>query len=387
MKKTLALFFLSAAMCIFAQQGLTEDVRQALYGAIDQSEAALKTAPFGNKTVAILPIPGDASGLIAGRLKNILTRQGFTCVEGKEDPMWNEIIKEIAWDERKDDILDAKTLVKFGKLKSAQILLYGRIRLLDKNSERVYAELELHATDLATKQHIWGGNFAYRFYKSEKIRGIISLDNSLRMLLKKNFEAVRQSLQSPEFAGKLGNVKTVSVIPLAGDIDQYLTGLAIETLTRTNHQPKNPRIPSLSQLRASTRDGQLESDAVFYGAVRDLCRSATENKALPGKRIESSFVVNADIQLFLEDTKTGVILWSKTITMQENLSSIRPMTSDEATKARQDKFDSMPQIIKEDVADNWKHYLAVAVGVIGAVILLLLVLIGLKAFFSYHRIR
>ena len=74
MKKTLALFFLSAAMCIFAQQGLTEDVRQALYGAIGQSEAALKTAPFGKKTVAILPIPGDPSGLIAGRLKNILSQ-------------------------------------------------------------------------------------------------------------------------------------------------------------------------------------------------------------------------------------------------------------------------------------------------------------------------
>ena len=47
----------------------------------------------------------------------------------------------------------------------------------------------------------------------------------------------------------------------------------------------------------------------------------------------------------------------------------------------------MPQIIKEDVADNWKHYLAVAVCIIGAVILLLLVLIGIKTFFSYHRIR
>ena len=364
MKKTLALFFLSAAMCIFAQQGLTEDVRQALYGAIDQSEAALKTAPFGNKTVAILPIPGDASGLIAGRLKNILTRQGFTCVEGKEDPMWKEIIKEIAWDERKDDILDPDTLVKFGKLKAAQILLYGKVVTINKSTERIYVEIELHATDLTTKQHIWGGTFAARIYKDNNIQGIISLDNNLRILLKKSFEEAKNSLVSPEYAGKLNNVKSVAVLPLAGDIDEYLTGLAVEMLTATRHLPKRPQIPSLSQIKTDAKSDQTIGDAVFYGAVRDLHRTMPEVKVADRKTMHEISTVHADIQLFLEDLKTGNILWSKTITLAETITEDRPMTEEERIQARKEIREDLGDSLEDGLINHWKIILLAVVGLV-----------------------
>ncbi len=387
MKKILLFFLLACSALGWAQSIVDDDSRQAVYGALDQAKAALKSAPFGNKTVAILPIPGDGSALLSGRLKNMLTQLGFTCIEGKDDPMWNEIIKEIAWDERKDDILDPATLVKFGKLKAAQILLYGKIRILDKNADRIYAEIELHATDLATRQHVWGGSFACRFYKGKDMQGIVSLDGALRQLLKKNFEEAKKSLQSPEFAGKLGNVKTVSVIPLAGDIDQYMTGLAIEMLTQTNHAPKNPQIPSLSQIRAFARDGLAGSDAVFYGAVRDLRRTEPVTKPAAGKKMQSTYTVNADIQLFLEDVKTGVILWSKTITLSEAFSSDRPMTSAELAQARQEKIGAVPDSIKEDVVDNWKSYALILGIILGGIVLVILIVIGIRAFSSYHDVR
>ncbi len=312
MKKILILLLTVFSTAMWAQSIENDDVRQAVYGALDQAKAALAAAPFQGKTVAILPIGGDSGALLAGRLKNMLTQLGFACVEGKDDPMCEQILKEVAWDERKDDILDPATLVKFGKLKAAQILLYGKINVISRTEDRIYAELELHATDIATKQHIWGGNFAYRFYKGKDIQGIVSLDNSLRQLLKKNFEQAKASLSAPEYASRLSGVKTATVIPLSGDIDSYLTGLAIEMLTQTSHTPKNPAIPSLSQVRSFIRDGQLQSDAIFYGAVRDLSRKATP--ALD-TRTEKAFEVNADIQLFLENVKTGEILWSKTITI------------------------------------------------------------------------
>lgn len=387
MKKTVILLLLACSVFCRAQGIADDDARQAVYGALDQAKTALKSAPFGNRTVAILPVPGDSAGLLSGRLKNMLTELGFVCVEGKEDPMWNEIIREIAWDERKDDILDPATLVKFGKLKAAQILLYGRIRVLDRNADRVYAEIELHATDLATRRHIWGGSFAFRFYKGGEMQGIISLDNDLRMLLKKSFEEAKKSLQSPETAGKLETVKTVSVIPLAGDIDQYMTGLAIEMLTQTRHLPKSPRIPSLSQMRAAARDGQLEGDAVFYGAVRDLRRTDPVDRPTSDKKMESSCTIHADIQLFLEDLKSGVILWSKTITLAENFRTERPMTSAELAAARQTKIDAIPDAIKEDVVDNWKQYAVIFGIILGAVVLLVLVIVGIKAFSSYHNVR
>ena len=366
MRKTLlaCLFAFSLALMSASGQDLArEEARQAVYGALEQARQSLSSAPFGRKTIAILPIPGDSSALITGRLKNLVTQCNFTCVEGKSDPMWNEIIKEIAWDERKDDILDPSTLVKFGKLKAAQILLYGKVRVLSQNADRVYAEVELHATDLATKQHIWGGNFACRSYTAKDVQGIVALDNNVRLLLKKNFEAAKAALLAPQSVSKLANIRHVTVIPLAGDIDQYMSGLAIEMLTQTRHLPKNPQIPSLAEVRQFIRNGQLSSDAVFYGAVRDLSRRHKSSE-VEGKHRKTVFTYNIDIQLFLEDAKTGNILWSKTVTLSEDMTCEQELTPAEQKverslrrEQRQEKIKDVPNQMKEDLVDNWKTYL------------------------------
>ncbi|MBQ9775751.1 MAG: hypothetical protein IJW17_06905, partial [Lentisphaeria bacterium] len=243
-----------------------DDARQALYGALDKADAALKTAPFGKTPVAILPLKTGHS-VLAGRIKNMLVKNGFVCVEGKEDPMWNEILKEIEWDERKNDILDPETIVKFGKLKAAKILIQCEIRVVDRNEERVYAEIELRATDIASKQIIWGGTFANRYYIGKNVQGIVSLDDELRQTLKKSFAEAKKSLIAPQVAGKLDHIKTITIVPLNGDIDLYMTQLATAMVTQTHLIPQNPHIPSLMQIRSTARDGLLKCDAILYGAI------------------------------------------------------------------------------------------------------------------------
>jgi PBP1b-binding outer membrane lipoprotein LpoB len=364
MKKLLAFILALGLIPLFAQGLGDDDVREAVSEALVQAQSALKSAPFGSKTVAVLPFPGDTSGYLSGKLKNQLTSLGFTCIEGKEDPMWDEIVKEIAWDERKDDILDADTLVKFGRLKAAQILLYGKIARIERSTERIYVELELHATDLATKQHIWGGSFAARIYKGKDMQGIISLDNNLRMLLKKNFEAAKESLNSPEYAGKLNDVKTIAVLPLAGDIDEYLTGLAVEMLTATRHLPRRPQIPSLSQLRADVKSGSVVGDVVFYGAVRDLNRTKAETQAVDRKTMQEVSTVHADIQLFIEDLKTGNILWSKTITLAETVTEDRAMSEEERVQARREIREGFGDSVEDSLINHWKIILLAVVGLV-----------------------
>jgi len=364
MKKLLAFILALGLIPLFAQGLGDDDVREAVSEALIQAQTALKSAPFGNKTVAVLPFPGDTSGYFAGKLKNQLTSLGFTCIEGKEDPMWDEIMKEIAWDERKDDILDPDTLVKFGKLKAAQILLYGKVVTLDRNTERIYVELELHATDLATKQHLWGGTFAARVYKGKDVQGIISLDNNLRFLLKKNFDAAKESLNSPEYASKLNDVKSIAVIPLTGDIDQYLTGLAIEMLTATRHLPKRPQIPSLSLLRTEAKTDPSVADAVFYGAVRDLHRTTPETKVADRKTLHEVSTVHADIQLFIEDLKTGNILWSKTVTLAETVTEDRAMTEEERAQARKEIREDLGDSLEDGLINHWLTILLVIVGIV-----------------------
>lgn len=340
MKRITILLVVLACICILhvnAQTMEWEFDRMAVREAVLNAESSLKKAPFGSEPVALLPMAGDVDGIVSATLKNLLTKVGFNCVEGKEDPMWDEIIKEIEWDERKDDILQPATVVKFGKLQAAKILVYGGVRIVDQNAERVYAEVDLHATNLTTKQHIWGGAFASRVYFGVNVNGIIALNNKLRQLLKKNFDEARDSMRQPAAAGRLANVKTVAVVPLVGDIDQYMTGLAVDMLTDTNHGPKQPAVPSLMETRVAVRNHSLACDAVFYGYVRGLSVTQTVYRQLPKEeKVEASCTYNADIQMFLEDAATGTILWSKTVTMSETDRDEREMTVDELRKALQE---------------------------------------------------
>ena len=384
MKKLLSLVLVLGLLPLFAQNLADDDVRQAATDALVQAQKAMKSAPFGKNTVAVLPFPGDSAGFFTGKLKNLLTELGFTCIEGKEDPMWDEIIKEVAWDERKNDILDPNTLVKFGRLKAAQILLYGKIVAVDRNAERTYVEIELHATDLKTKQHIWGGSFAARFYKQKDVQGIISLDNNLRMLLKKNFEEAKSSLTLPEYAGKLDHVKSVAVAPLAGDIDEYLTGLAIEMLTATSHLPRHTKILSPAQLRDEAKTDPSIGDAVLYGAVRGLCRTkATASAAADHKTMLENSTVTADVQLFIEDLKTGNILWSKTVTISEPVTEERPMTAEEREQARKEIREGIGDDSIEMLANKWH---LIVLGIVGFVVLCF-VGVFIKSYLKHRVVR
>ena len=359
--------------------------RQAVYGALNQAAEALKSAPFGEKSIAVLPLKKEYR-IFTGNLKNMLVNAGFTCVEEKSDRMWDAIIDEIAWDERKDDILDPATVVKFGKLTAAQILLQFDIRVIDRNAERVYAEIDLRATEIATARVLWGSTFAYRYYIGKDVNGIIDLSHELRMVLKKNFASALKSLKTPEFSGKFKNLGTITVVPVSGDIDGYVTGLSIEMLTQTDFKPQTPPIPSLSQVRATVRDGQLLTDAVFYGAIRALHKTP-RTTGRDGKLIVTEYDVIADIQLFIEDSKTGSILWSKTITMKETISEHRDMTPEELEKYRDEKFSAVPGDIAEEMVDNWQKYLKIAGWVLGGIILFALIIFGIKAFVSYNDVR
>lgn len=429
LKKFVAILMMFCAVCsLSAQINLAEDnIRQAIYGALNQTKSSLAKAPFNNKTVAILPINGDKDSLILGYLKNILTAANLKCIEGKEDPMWAEIMKEIEWDQRKEDILDPQTIGKFGKLKAAQIVLYGKVRVLDQNEARIYAEIELHATDITTKEHIWGGTFAYRFYQGQDIQGIIALDADLKNLLKKNFEEAKKSLQSPATAAKLDK-KTVVVVPLAGDIDSYITHLALEMLTDTTLLPKNPQIPSLSQIRAFARDGQMDAELVFHGAIRDLYRGKTSSKMYTNEKnepfMEDKTDIYADIQLTVENLKTGIVLWSKTITLHEQIVKNRDHLTDAETavwndlcaKARKEQnmlkkekavkkaeAEKKAALEKEEAAAKAakaemekkeqeknaraKFYAILIACVFGGVAIICFIIWCIKAWASYHNVR
>ncbi|MBQ7178053.1 MAG: hypothetical protein IJS08_11625 [Victivallales bacterium] len=380
--------------------------REALEAALLQAENALPLQDLQGKTIAVLPFLQDKSGILDGRMKNMLTSAGLLCVEGKEDPMWNEIIKEIAWNERKDDILDPATLQKFGRLKAAQVLLYGMVTAIDNTKERIYVEIDLHATEIETRRHIWGGTFARRIYKSPAVHGIVDITPELREILKNLFEDGKKSLKDSTTAAKLGKTRTVAVLPLAGDIDAYITGLATAMLTETLYTPKNYRISSVQQLRGLAREGRFDADAFMYGAVRDLSEQVSE-VILDSEKSQKiiRYILSAEIQLFIEDPRSGDVLWSRTLSVMEPRQGSTTLTEEEMTAERErlererlakreiekrkqkEKIDDLPDDIKAEVASNWKSILKWIGIVLGGIILLVLILVIVKGLLRNVFIR
>lgn len=174
---SLAAFFASAAVAAAAASPTNapaavefpRDVRDAIRtlvsGPVRESLAAA-AIPAG-RAVVVAPIAGDRDGEVRGQLKNALTAAGLVCVEASDD-MWEAIMKELGFNEGFKDMLDPRSMTRLGELLPSEVMLYGRVRasrMPPRGRRRAAApgapdvELSLHAADLRTRRHVWGGDF------------------------------------------------------------------------------------------------------------------------------------------------------------------------------------------------------------------------------------
>lgn len=311
MKKIIFAIAFGVAMCgARAEISGDEITVLALKDVVAEAQASLAASaavPAG-KPVAILPFGGNGADQVVSLLKNALTAAGKTCVEGKEDKMWEEILKEISWDERKEDILDAATLDRFGRLKSAQYLLYGCVRRHTGGDRYVLLELELHASCVATKQHVWGGTFVRRHYApGQEPEGQVDIPTDVRVALVDGVRAkVAESLGK---SAKLGSVRKTVILPIAGDKDQYVEGLFRDVLTTSSVTPVNLDVLTRAEARFALRESAGKADAIAYGALRDLGARLVET-GVGGKKVYSALL---EVQLWIEKGATREILWSDTV--------------------------------------------------------------------------
>jgi hypothetical protein len=306
--KLVGFLVLTALAASVARAEYGDLVRQGLQAAAADVEASLREAGLSEENISLLPIGNDQGRYVQGLLKNAVTGAGLPYVEHGNDPMWNAILAEVAWDERKGDMLDPATLVKFGQLKGAELLMYGSVREVFQSPGKVFVELELHLTSVTTKQHVWGGIFAKRFYQPGDVVGVVALDPAVRQVLKTAFEGAAESIRK---SPKLGGVATVAMVPLSGDLDGYVTTLTQNMLSETQLNPKDLDVATLSEARSTLRDQPGVADAVLFGAVRDLARELKHDEAM-----KNVYEVRAEIQLTLQSAESGDVLWSRTLSAE-----------------------------------------------------------------------
>jgi hypothetical protein len=306
-------FMLCTMVHHVAMAAFSEDVRQTMRQLVDTKiEPALVESglPKG-KTISVLPIAGDEGQVVEGLLKQALRQAGLNCVEGKNDPFWDEILSEVEWSERKGDMLEADTLTSFGRLKGTQILVYGVLREASASGRRVFVELELHISSIETKDHLWGDMFAERVYKDEGMVGIVEIDDAVRQVLTEAFAKGQDSLQAA--GAKLAGIDTAILVPLAGDVDRYVTGLTEQLLATSPVTPKSINAQTIGEAERLLRDDPSQADAIVYGSVRDLSREMKNRHYFRGGHfIVIDHEVRAEVQLKLRKAGTGEVPWSAT---------------------------------------------------------------------------
>lgn len=135
--------------------------RRAVRRAFASATAGLEKAPIPEGVpVAVLPVKDDPDGWLAGLAQDALIAAGKNCVVGKDDPMWDTIIEEIEWDERKSDILDPATIDRFSRLQSARVLVTASVEAYPRTERAWNAEVTMRAVEIETKRYLWSGTFA-----------------------------------------------------------------------------------------------------------------------------------------------------------------------------------------------------------------------------------
>lgn len=300
---------LSAVIACRGEVDASQLAELALKDAVGDAAASLAAAAKipAKEPVAVLPFD-DAGAGVVGLLKNALVAAGKTCVEGKEDPAWDEILKEIAWDERKEDILDPATLDKFGRIKSARYLMYGSIRRVASGERSLLVELELHVSCISTKEHVWGGTFVRRhFAPGAEPDGALDIPAEVRLALVDGIRGkVAASLAK---SGKLGSVSRVAMLPISGDVDQYAEGLFRDVLAKSSVTPVNLDVATRAEARFALREGGGKADAIAYGVLRDLSARVVETQPTG----EKTCAATMELQLWIERAATREIVWSDTV--------------------------------------------------------------------------
>ena len=267
------------------------------------------------ETITILPLVGDTEmGFVGGLVKNAATKAGLTVVEAKDSPMFDSIMQELAWNERKADLLDGETLAKLGGLKATENYLYGKVLSSIKNDRYVFVDIELHITSVATKQHIWGDTFTRRafFPGSNAPQGWSDIPVDIRKVIKEDIS--QQVMDSISKAPNAKTVKTIVIVPFSGDEDLYVTHCAQDALTKKGYLPKDLGVKTLGEAVYLLSENSNRADSVLSGVVREL---SLEQEPETEYSTNHVFHAVAEIQVKLEKSNTREILWSDTIQVQK----------------------------------------------------------------------
>ena len=156
---TLAVWAALAAVLVppAARADDAETLQRAVDAAVARVQADLGgTHVEGVENVAVVPLRGDPDGYVTSTLKTAVTKTSYH-LAARDDAEWDTLLAEIEWGVRREDVMAAETVQKFGRIEGVDAILYGRLwdRSVNMWSIRAHVKMSVHLAVVETGRIAW----------------------------------------------------------------------------------------------------------------------------------------------------------------------------------------------------------------------------------------
>ena len=134
-----------------------ETLQRAADAALQPVAADLAGRKFEQiKRIAVVPLRGDTGGYVTERVRDLVARTPYALFT-REDQVWDDLLREIEWGTRREDVMNPETVQRFGKVEGVDAILYGTIwdNSINLWSSRGHTKVSLVLADVETGQELW----------------------------------------------------------------------------------------------------------------------------------------------------------------------------------------------------------------------------------------
>jgi len=317
---------------LFASTATDYALEEAAFKAV----AELNKRNFNIRRIAFLGLADknkSRTQIFRGGLNRVSGNYEFYVRNERE---WDVLISEIEFSDRRGDIMDQRTLQRFGDIKGVDALLYGSVLEMSEKDGKAIARVALTLAKPTTGELIWNGNVEGEYSLAVPVK----VSQELLDLARKCGKNVKDSLL--EELDKLPKAK-VFVLPFAGEKSMELSDIIISEINISNSKLSFYSKPMMGMekrfvqsLATEMAGADVKLDMRQLGLIMKQLEQVYDLEKTDGGSVISSNAVLAylsgvvkiaddngvAVTLYLRDLKDNRLLWSKTVTAK-NLNSDR----------------------------------------------------------------
>jgi hypothetical protein len=293
----------------------------SLQRALDQTinevarEAAqkLKATDFPDiTTIAVLPLWGDCRAETKAYIVNMIQSQiigGRYRVLERDAKIWDALLEEIAWNTRREDVMTAETVQKFGKVAGCDAIVFGTVRecAFYLDSGRAITRLTLKMSVVQTGEARWSsGEIKSARLPNMPPRPRPDLDPAMLRAISQLAEQAVAGLK-----GRNVNTTNFCVFPLLGhEQGPYVTEVLQAELTKAGCSPVPVSRAEWDEFLAVNSRGRESLDTMADFAKRRGYDAFLYGTVSECRTLERKYKALARATLTLVNAQTGEALWS-----------------------------------------------------------------------------